>query len=47
MSQSITFNQIKAEVAALRRKKPVEKPVGIRTTGRWLGEPTQTDGDTT
>jgi hypothetical protein len=47
MSQPITFNQIKAEVAALRRKKPVEKPVGIRTAGRWLGESSQTDGDTT
>ena len=47
MSQAITFNQIKAEVAALRRKKQVDKPVGIRTAGRWLGEVVQTDGDTT
>jgi hypothetical protein len=47
MSQSISFNQIKAKVAALRHKKPVEKPVGIRSAGRWLGEPVQTDGDTT
>jgi hypothetical protein len=47
MSQSISFNQIKAKVAALRHKKPVEKPVGIRSAGRWLGEAVQTDGDTT
>ena len=47
MSQPITFNQIKAEVAALRRKKPIERTVGIRTPGRWIGEQLQRDGDTT
>lgn len=40
----ITFNQIKAEVAALRRKRAIERPVGIRSAGRWLGAEVQTDG---
>jgi len=42
---AITFNQIKAELAALRRRKPVEKPVGIRSPGRWIGAELQADGD--
>lgn len=47
MSRTITFNQIRAEVAALSRRKPIQRPLGIRTAGRWLGEPVQVDGDTT
>lgn len=47
MSQALSFNQIRAEVAALRRKKPIEKPVAIRSAGRWLGAEVQADGDTT
>jgi len=43
---SLTFNQIKAEVATLRRRRAIEKPVGIRSAGRWLGSATHTDGDT-
>jgi len=44
---NISLNQIKAEVAALRRKRPVEKPVGIRSSSRWLGPDVQADGDVT
>lgn len=47
MSQALSFNQIRAEVAALRRKKLIEKPVAIRSAGRWLGAEVQADGDTT
>ena len=47
MSQALSFNQIRAEVAALRRKKPIEKPVAIRSASRWLGAEVQADGDTT
>ena len=46
MPASLSFNQIKAEVAALDRKRTVESPVGIRAGSRWLGEPRQADGDT-
>jgi hypothetical protein len=46
MSQSITFNQIRAEVALLDAKRRVERAVGIRSSARWLGEPLQTDGTT-
>ncbi len=46
MAGALSFNQIKAEVAVLGRKKQVDRPVGIRTAGRWLGEPVHTDGDT-
>ena len=46
MTQAITFNQIRAEVAALSRKKPIQRPLGIRTAARWLGAPVQVDGDT-
>lgn len=47
MSRAITFNQIKAEVAALSRRKPIQRPLGIRAPGRWLGEPVHVDGETT
>lgn len=46
MTQAITFNQIRAEVAALSRKKPIQRPLGIRTAARWLGAPVQVEGDT-
>ena len=46
MPASLSFNQIKAEVAALDRKRTVESPVGIRAGSRWLGEPRQADGET-
>ena len=46
MAGAISFNQIKAEVAVLSRKKQVDRPVGIRAAGRWLGESVQTDADT-
>lgn len=46
MSQAISFNQIRAEVAALSRRKPIQRPLGIRTSARWLGEPVQVDGET-
>ena len=46
MTQSISFNQIRAEVALLDAKRPVERAVGIRSSARWLGEPLQTDGTT-
>jgi hypothetical protein len=44
---AISFNQIRAEVAALRRKRSVDKPVGIRSSSRWLGPDIQADGDIT
>ena len=46
MTQSISFNQIRAEVALLDAKRPIERAVGIRSSARWLGEPVQTDGTT-
>ena len=46
MPTDLSFHQINAEVAALGRKKAIERPVGIRAPGRWLGEPLQADGDT-
>ncbi len=45
MASPLSFNQIRAEVTALARKRPVDRPVGIRAPGRWLGEPIHTDGD--
>jgi len=46
VSQAITFNQIRARVASLSRTKPIQRPIGIRAPGRWLGEPLLVDGDT-
>ena len=45
MTAALSFNQIKAEVTALGRKKAVERPIGIRAPGRWIGEAVHTDGD--
>jgi hypothetical protein len=45
MAATLSFNQIKAEVTALGRKKQVERPIGIRAPGRWIGDSIQTDGE--
>lgn len=42
-----TFSQIKAQVAAIRRKAPDARPIGIRAPGRWTGDKTKRDGDQT
>ncbi|MBM3956237.1 MAG: BREX-2 system phosphatase PglZ [Planctomycetes bacterium] len=46
-SKAITFNQIRARVAALSRGRPIRRPVGIRSAARWLGEGVHVDGETT
>lgn len=33
-----TFSQIRAQVAAIRKKMPQARTIGIRSTGRWTGE---------
>lgn len=45
MAAALSFNQIKAEVNALGRKKQVERPIGIRAPSRWIGEAVHTDGE--
>ncbi len=42
---SITFSQIKAQVAAVRRKYPDSRAVAIKVAGRWTDDPHQQDGD--
>ncbi len=42
-----TFSQIKAQVAAIRRKIPDARVIGIRASGRWTGERMMLDGDET
>jgi hypothetical protein len=42
-----TFRQIKAQVAAIRRKLPDARVIGIRAPGRWTGERVKRDGDET
>jgi hypothetical protein len=42
-----TFPQIKAQVAAIRRKVPDARVIGIRSSGRWTAERTRRDGDET
>lgn len=42
-----TFGQIKAQVAAIRRKIPEARVIGIRAEGRWTGEHRKQDGDET
>ncbi|MBV9385205.1 MAG: BREX-2 system phosphatase PglZ [Chroococcidiopsidaceae cyanobacterium CP_BM_ER_R8_30] len=39
-----TFSQIKAQVAAIRRKIPDAQIVGIRASGRWTGDRYKQDG---
>jgi hypothetical protein len=42
-----TFNQIKAQVAAIRQKIPHARVVGIRAPGRWTGERRKEDSGET
>ncbi len=48
MSQAApTFSQIKAQIAAIRKKYPGTRTVAIRARGRWTGESVRKDGDET
>ncbi|MEO2032275.1 MAG: BREX-2 system phosphatase PglZ [Planctomycetaceae bacterium] len=48
MSQAApTFSQIKAQVAAIRKKIPHARTVAIRAKGRWTGEAVRQDGEET
>ena len=40
-----TFSQIRAQVAAIRRKVPEARVIGIRAPGRWTGERIKQHGD--
>jgi len=42
-----SINQIKAQVATIRKKSENAKFIGIHTSGQWIGETVQTDGDIT
>jgi hypothetical protein len=42
-----TFSQIRAQVAAIRRKLPEARVIGIRAPGRWTGERIKRKGDET
>lgn len=44
---SPTFSQIKAQVAAIRRKMPDARAVGIHAAGRWSGQSEYRKGDDT
>ncbi len=46
-STAPTFGQIKAQVAAIRRKIPEARVIGVRSEGRWTGEQRKQDGDET
>lgn len=39
-----TFSQIRAQVAAIRKKLPQARTIGIRSTSRWTGECLNRDG---
>ncbi|PAY16343.1 hypothetical protein CKO51_27200 [Rhodopirellula sp. SM50] len=41
----LTFNQLKAQVAAVRKKIPESTAIAIRSHHRWTGEPERRDGD--
>ena len=41
----LTFNQLKAQVAAVRKKIPESTAIGIRSNQRWTGEVQWQDGD--
>lgn len=41
----LTFNQLKAQVAAVRKKIPESTVIGIRSSLRWNGEVQRQDGD--
>ena len=48
MSQAApTFSQIKAQVAAIRKKMPKSRAVAIHSKGRWTGEVRRQDGGET
>jgi hypothetical protein len=42
-----TFSQVKAQVAAIRKKVPKARVIGIRAPGRWAGQRMNQDGDET
>jgi hypothetical protein len=42
-----TFSQIRAQVAAIRRKLPEARVIGIRAPGRWTGERIRLHGEET
>lgn len=42
-----TFSQIKAQVAAIRRKIPAARVIGIHSNGRWTGDGRKQDGEET
>jgi hypothetical protein len=42
-----TFKQIKAQVAAIRKKIPNTRSVAIRAKARWTGTTRQEDGEET
>ena len=47
MSAAPTPSQVRALVAELRRKRPHDRAVAIRSAGRWTGDPTLTwNGET-
>ena len=47
MSAAPTPGQVRALVAELRRKRPHDRAVAIRSAGRWTGDPTLTwNGET-
>ncbi len=45
MSAVPTFSQIRAQVAAIPEKSRQGKAIGIRSSGRWSGGQTQSEGD--
>jgi hypothetical protein len=42
-----SINQIKAQVTTIRKKSENAKFIGIHTSGQWISETVQTDGDIT
>lgn len=42
-----SFNQVRAQVSAIRQKSTNARFIGIRTLGQWVGETSKTDGDDT
>ena len=47
MTAAPTFKQIRAQVAAIRKKDPDARVFGIEAAGRWTGPAVQTHGDET
>jgi hypothetical protein len=44
---NLSFNQIRAQVAAVRKKLPESTAIAIRSNFRWSGESQRSDGDET